>query len=220
AGPSVPLVDPQGRSLPRSALEPGRPIEFITSDGTRPDRLTVYPVTAEIDTPRPGAAVRSGFTASGRAQLFEAAGTWVLYRYPAQVRAQHLRDHHAPVRPLVILQDGGEGATDGDAATVKRVDELGARGRRRSVADVGAAGLEVPAVRAGRDLDEPVLAGKPHFEIHLLGAGEAEVAGADQDHSVGQAKPLEHRLGVGNQGLVLGGARLRRRELHHLDLVE
>jgi hypothetical protein len=99
AGPNVPITDPQGRGLSRSALEAGRPIEFITGDGTRPDRVTVFPATAAIDTPRPGATVRSGFTASGRAQLFEAAGMWVLYRYPDQpplARASFMTREGAP----------------------------------------------------------------------------------------------------------------------------
>jgi hypothetical protein len=51
-------------------------------------------------------------------------------------------------------------------------------------------------------------------------AREAEIAGAQGDDAVVEAEPAQDLLGVAAQRLELRVARLRRHELHDLDLVE
>src|SRR5688572_26444691 len=71
---------------------------------------------------------------------------------PTHVRNQGGRHAYAPVRLLVILQDGDEGAADGEARTVDGVQDRGALFAGALEAQAQAARLEVPEVRAGADL--------------------------------------------------------------------
>ncbi len=87
-------------------------------------------------------------------------------------------------------------------------------------AQAGAAGLEVLAVRAGGDLAVGVLSGQPDLEVVGLGRRETHVAGREADHAIGDLEPLEHAAGAGDHPLELVVARLGRREVHQLDLVE
>src|ERR1017187_7265809 len=61
-------------------------------------------------------------------------------------------DADGAVGLLVVLEDGEIGASDGEAAAVENVDELGFFLAGGAVADVGAAGLEGFEVGAGADL--------------------------------------------------------------------
>jgi hypothetical protein len=54
---------------------------------------------------------------------------------------------------------------------------------------------KAPHVRAGADLAVGVLRRQPDLEVIGLGRAEAHVAAAQQ-HAVGQAELLQHRLGV------------------------
>src|SRR3990170_4218645 len=98
------------------------------------------------------------------------------------VGAEGLGDGDAAIGVLVVLQHGGEGAADGQAAAVEGVDELSPGAGDGAIADAGAAGLEVGAVGAGGDFDPVVLAGAPGLQVVFLGGGEAEVAGAHERH--------------------------------------
>ena len=106
----------------------------------------------------------------------------------AHVGAQDLGHRNGAVGILVVLHDCRHGATDGKARAVEGVDQACALELRGIlVADVRAAGLEVPAVGAGGDLLVVVVAGQPDLEVIALGCGEANVAGAQRDNVVWQA---------------------------------
>ena len=67
-------------------------------------------------------------------------------------RAQRLRHRDRAVGVLIGLQHRHQRAADRDARAVQRVDEAGVLAALRPVARIHAAGLEVAADRAGRDL--------------------------------------------------------------------
>src|SRR3984957_15283362 len=82
----------------------------------------------------------------------------------AQVRAQHLRDHHTAVLLLIVFNDRDPGAAHRQAAAVQRMGEL--RLALRTFESYGsAAGLEGFEIRAGGDFLVAVLARQPDFDI-------------------------------------------------------
>ena len=109
---------------------------------------------------------------------------------------QRLGDDDGAVRLLVVLEDGDERPPDREAGAVQRVQEPRLRPGLRAVAQARAAGLEVLAVRARRDLAVRLLPRQPDLDVVGLGGGEAHVAGRQHDHAVRQAEPLQHLLGV------------------------
>src|SRR5690606_25233727 len=60
---------------------------------------------------------------------------------PSQVRSQHLRDLHASVRPLVLLEDRHQRAPHGQPRSVEGVEQAGLLARGRPVADLRPPGL-------------------------------------------------------------------------------
>src|SRR6185436_17780244 len=139
------------------------------------------------------------------------------------VRAQGRREQHRAVRLLAVLEHGDERAADGEARAVERVQQrrlAASIWTMRAVAQVGAARLEVLAVAARGDLAIRVLPRQPHLDVVGLRRGEAEVAGRERHHAVGQPEHLQHAFGVAGELLERGVALRRRGELHQLDLVE
>ena len=92
--------------------------------------------------------------------------------------------------------------------------------RRVAVLDVGAARLEVAAVRAAGDFLVAVVTGQPHLDVVGLARGEAQVARAQRDDAVRKAELLEQVFRLGGHALELVVGVLRRGKLHHFDLVE
>src|SRR6185295_15941215 len=138
----------------------------------------------------------------------------------SEVGAEGVGQEDGAVGLLVVLEDGDERPADGEARAVERVEEARLAAVRGAVAEVGAPGLEVGAVRAGGDLAVGVLAGEPDFEIVGLGCGEAHVAGREADAAVGEVELFEDALGVARQLFERGEAGLGGRQVDQLDLVE
>src|ERR1039458_1319392 len=86
-------------------------------------------------------------------------------------------DADGAVGLLVVLEDGEVGASDGEAAAVEGVDELGFLLAGGAEANVGAAGLKALEVGAGADFAVKLLAGQPDFEVVSFGGeiGRAHV---------------------------------------------
>src|SRR5690606_30997253 len=83
----------------------------------------------------------------------------------AHERAERLRHHHGTVLLLVVLQDRDNPPRGGQRAV-----ERGHEPRLAvsvAVADVETAGLELGAVRRGRELAVAALAGKPRLAVVL-----------------------------------------------------
>ena len=100
------------------------------------------------------------------------------------------------------------------------MDEAGLLRVLGAAAGVHAAGLEVAAVRAARDLAVAALPRQPDLEVVGPAGGEAGVAGSQRHHPVGQLQPLQHGLGATDHALVLGLRLLRRGDADQLDLGE
>src|SRR5689334_9056539 len=114
----------------------------------------------------------------------------------ADVRTKRGRDDHRAISLLVLLEDRNQRATNREARAVERVDRTRSLAGRRPVADLGAPRLEVLVVRARGDLAERALAREPDLDVVGLGRAEAEVAGAQGDHSIMKAEALEHRFRI------------------------
>src|ERR1051326_4418889 len=95
----------------------------------------------------------------------------------AHIRPQRLGDEHRTVRLLIILQDRDKRAPNRKPGAVQRVYETGVLFALRSIACVHAAGLEVAAIRAGRNFAEHILTGQPDLDVVRLLRAEAHVAG-------------------------------------------
>src|SRR5690606_26125737 len=91
-------------------------------------------------TASPGASVsgRTGIALLLRLDHFDAA----------QVGPQHLGNHNATIRLLVVLQHGDERANDRQPGAVERVDKARAPAIRRAITDVRAARLKITRVAA------------------------------------------------------------------------
>jgi len=80
----------------------------------------------------------------------------------AQVRRQHLRHHHAPVRLLEVLQDGDDHARHRARGGVERVAELGrALARRRPLGAAVAGGARARPAPGARDWTSGAMARLP-----------------------------------------------------------
>src|SRR5690242_12084995 len=97
-------------------------------------------------------------------------------RVHPDVRLQHLGDVEAAVGPLVGLEDRRDDPGEGEARAVEGVDELRLRAGLGPVADRHPAGLVVPEVRAGADLEPTLHARRPDLEVVLLRLHEAHLA--------------------------------------------
>ena len=86
-----------------------------------------------------------------------------------------------------------------------------------------AAGLEIAAGAATRDLAVGAGPGQPHLQVVGAGCREAHIAGAELDFAVGQFQGFEHRFRVGGD-LLMGLPRVvgvaEPIELHLVELVQ
>src|SRR5437660_12769736 len=83
----------------------------------------------------------------------------------AHVRPQRLRDHHGPIRLLIILQDRKPCPPDSQAATVQSMHKVSLSLALRSVANIRPPRLECLEIRARRNLAEQPLSRQPHFNV-------------------------------------------------------
>src|SRR2546429_2601437 len=98
---------------------------------------------------------------------------------------------------LIILDDRDNRAREGQAGSIEGVDEL----RLATLlpeADVGPARLELAEVRTGGDLEVAVVTGDIGLEVVLLPLSKPHVAGAHQQHALGDFEQVQHRLAVRN----------------------
>src|ERR1700726_1671599 len=100
------------------------------------------------------------------------------------------------------------------------MDKFVAAGLFAAKADLGAAGLKIPAGRAGADLQPFAASGCPDLNIVLGGGLEAEVARTHPDYAKRQSQPPAYLAGVFDQGLQFDVRVVGMDQLDHLDLVE
>ncbi len=115
--------------------------------------------------------------------------------FGTEMAPEGFRDEDAAVGLPVGLEQGnvdagqrGAGAVEGVAEAVFAVGIL--------EPEVQPAGLEILEIRAARDLEIGVLAGRPDLDVVGFRAAEAEVAGAKLDDAVMEAEELEDFLGI------------------------
>src|SRR3990170_4283165 len=118
---------------------------------------------------------------------------------PAHVWSQHFRNYYTAVFLLVVFKYGEESSADCQSGAVERVDEERPALLFLAVADLRAARLEIFAVRARADFSVHVLAGQPDFQVVSFRGAEAQIAGAQLDHAVGDIQPFEDFFGVLDQ---------------------
>src|SRR5680860_630304 len=119
----------------------------------------------------------------------------------ARVGPQRLRDAHAAVGLLVILQQRHDGSPHCAGRPVESVDQP--RPLRAPKADLQPAGLVVGRVRGRGHLHVTVGTRQPRLVVDLLGGRGAEVAGAHHKHSIRDLEALQEALLVGPDGLQL-----------------
>src|SRR5205807_2490934 len=158
----------------------------------------------------------------GRRSMEEVSSSgWELADHvlPAQVRTQHFRNRHAPVRVLVVLQDGHHAAGGRHRGRVQRVgDKLLATDLAGP--DVESPGLVVRAVAAADHLAVRLLPWRPGLDVVLLRRDRSDVSGADVHDAVRDLEGTVDRLAVSAEFLVPGPAVLRAAEDELLHLVE
>ena len=125
-----------------------------------------------------------------RRPSFLALSSYLLVNFiKAEVRAQTL-GHDDAVGRLVVLQQGGHDARQGQGRAVEGVAEL-----HLAVlvleAQLHAVGLEGLEVGDRADLEPAFLRGTPHLEVEGHGRGEADVAAAELEDMVRQAQLVE-----------------------------
>src|SRR5205085_5953653 len=96
---------------------------------------------------------RGAASSARRGQTLEAAG----------VGSERGGNCDRAVGVLVVFQHGDEGAADGEAGAVERMDEFRLAATLGLVADVRAPAAEVGVGRAGRDFAILVLPGQPYL---------------------------------------------------------
>src|SRR5688500_20137111 len=99
------------------------------------------------------------------------------------------------------FQHAGDRAGKGKRRAVQGVHEARLSSAAGPVADPPAARLEIDEGAARGDLEPLADAGCPRLDVIRLRAGEAGVARRQQLDSIGEAKGLHDRLGVGQQSL-------------------
>src|SRR6266436_5645204 len=138
----------------------------------------------------------------------------------AHVWAQDVREQDGAIGLLTIFDDGDPGASDGQAGTVQRVDELALAAGFWLEANSGAARLKGFAVRTGRNFTKSVARRQPDFEVVRFRGSKAHISGGKQHGAVVQPKFLENGLRVSCERLVLFVAFFRMREREELDFLE
>ena len=131
---------------------------------------------------------------------------------------QHRRQFDARGR-LVVFQQRGHDARQGQGRAVERVQQLGFAAFN-FVAALEAVGLEGLEVGHRRHLQPAALGGAPHLQVVGEGRREAHVAAAEAQDAVGQAQLPEQALDVGQHGFEGGVALFGLRDLHDFDFVE
>src|SRR5215469_7111106 len=104
--------------------------------------------------------------------------------HPAHIGLQRVGHGDAAILLLIILQDGDEGAADGDARAVERMDEARPLPLLRAKAPIHAPRLEVAAIGAARDLAIGLLSRQPYLDVVGLARGETHIAGAEQHDAI------------------------------------
>ena len=106
---------------------------------------------------------------------------------PAHIVTQYRRDCDAPIRLLVVFEDGQEGAADGQPGPVESVDKLCFRALLSNwalISNIGPPSLKSFKVAARGDLPIVALGRKPDFDVIGLCRGESHIAGTEGDNSV------------------------------------
>ena len=122
---------------------------------------------------------------------------------------------------LVVLQDGGHGATDGQAAAVEGMHQPVALTLPHPYG--GAPRLEITAVAAAADLPVGSGTGHPHLQVVGARCRKAQIARAELHHPVGQLQGLQHRFRIRRELLMgrFGFVRMHKPvELHLVELVQ
>src|ERR1700730_2958159 len=133
----------------------------------------------------------------------------------AHVEAQRGGYPDGAVLLLIILDDRDHGAGQREAGAIERVHELWLSALF-PIPGIYAACLEVAEVRTGRHLKVAVVTRHVGLEVVLLPLGKPHVAGAHQEHPIGDFEQLQHRLGVFDQRLELVHRCRRLDEFHQL----
>src|SRR5260370_22417764 len=96
----------------------------------------------------------------------------------AHVGLQRLRNAHAAVGLLIVLQDRNPCAPYRQGAAVQRVQEFSLAPSLGTIADIRPPCLKSFKVRARRNLAEQILTGQPDFNVISLGRGESYIGRA------------------------------------------
>src|SRR5215472_7124560 len=131
---------------------------------------------------------------------------------------QCLRDHHAAVLLLVVLDNRHPRTSHRQTAAVQRVRVLGLLAS--AVANVRAARLVGLVVAAGRDLLVRVLPRQPHLDVVRLRARRTHIAGAQHHSAEREAESPQDVLRVGGELLQFVIALLGSRELDQFHLLK
>src|SRR5258708_4512628 len=114
----------------------------------------------------------------------------------AHVRLQRLRNAHAAVGLLIVLQNRHPCTTTRKSAAIKRMKEFSLALALGRVANIRPPRLKSFEVRAGRNLAEKILPWQPDFNVISLGRRESHIGGTQHDHAVVQAQILQHGVGI------------------------
>src|SRR6202795_2460376 len=117
----------------------------------------------------------------------------------AHVRLQRLRNAHAAVGLLIVLQNGNPRTSYRQRAAIQRVKKFSLVLSLRTVADIRPPCPKSFEVRARRNLAKKILSREPDFNVISLGRRESHIGGTQRDHAVVQAEFLQHSLGVVRQ---------------------
>src|SRR4029077_6704160 len=107
--------------------------------------------------------------------------------HPAHVVTQHLRYRNAPIRLLIVFENGHQRAADGQSGSVEGMNKLCFCAFRPDCAlnqNPARPRLKSFKVAAGGNLPIMVLGRKPDFDVVSLCRGEAHIAGTESDDSV------------------------------------
>src|SRR5690606_32341352 len=136
------------------------------------------------------------------------------------VRAQRLGHRDRAVGLLEVLHHRDQGAPDRRAGAIERMHGFGLAAVGVAPARLHPPGLEIPAVRARRDLAIGLLRRQPDLQVVSLARGEPHVARTPQHAPVWQAQALEHGLGGAGHALEFRIAVLGTRDRDQLHLLE
>ena len=128
--------------------------------------------------------------------------------------------HLDAVGRLVVLEDGGDDAGQGEGRAVEGVAQLNLLVVGVTVAAVQAVGLIALKVRHGAYLEPAALGGAPGLEVVADGRGEAHVATAETEDVIGELQLLQQALYVGQHLLERLVRVLRGVDAYDLHLVE